>query len=168
MQSSWRLCLPLVVSLLLLTRAAIASPAGPDVLNDTSWTLSVLPGQSLIAGRAATVHFTDGRMHGNDGCNSFGSSYAVVGDRLRIDGRLLSTRMACPAAIMRQADVFTSVLARASTFRSDAGRLVLLAGDGEELAILDAQRRDLAGTGWRVTAYNNGKRAVVSVLDVQF
>jgi len=27
MQSSWRLCLPLVVSLLLLTRAAIASPA---------------------------------------------------------------------------------------------------------------------------------------------
>lgn len=163
-QCSLRLRLAFVVGLLLLTCAAVASPTGIDVLNNTSWTLSVLPGQSLIAGRAATLNFADGRVHGNDGCNSYGSSYSVVGDRLRIDGRLLSTRMACPEAIMRQGDAFTSVLGRASGFRNDAGRLVLLAVDGAELAIFDAQRRDLAGSAWRVSAYNNGQRAVVSVL----
>ena len=164
MRWSLRLHLPLVFGLLLRTSAAIAAASGPDLLHNTNWTLSALPGQSLIAGRAATLLFADGRVHGNDGCNSFSSSYSVVGDQLRIDGRLLSTRMACPEPIMREADAFTRVLGRTSAFRSEAGRLVLLADDGEELAILDAQRRDLAGTGWQVTGYNNGKRAMVSVL----
>jgi heat shock protein HslJ len=43
------------------------------------------------------------------------------------------------------------------------GRLVLLDGNGQNLATLEAQATGLAGSQWQVTAVNNGRQAVVSV-----
>jgi heat shock protein HslJ len=37
--------------------------------------------------------------------------------------------------------------------------------DGTGLAVYEAQSQELAGTTWEVTAFNNGKQAVVGVLE---
>jgi heat shock protein HslJ len=42
--------------------------------------------------------------------------------------------------------------------------LILLDAKANTLATFTAQNRSLSGTSWRVTAYNNGKQAVVSVI----
>jgi heat shock protein HslJ len=46
-----------------------------------------------------------------------------------------------------------------------AGKLELLTAEGAVLATFAAQSQSLAGTSWNVTGYNNGKQAVVSVLN---
>lgn len=56
-------------------------------------------------------------------------------------------------------------LTRARGHRVTAGQLQLLAADGTVLATFTAQSESLAGTSWNVTGYNNGKQAVVSVLN---
>jgi heat shock protein HslJ len=65
---------------------------------------------------------------------------------------------------MQQAEDFLIALSNASALRRDARQLVLLDANGKAVAILAAQRRELSGTSWLVTGYNNGKQAVVNVL----
>jgi heat shock protein HslJ len=71
--------------------------------------------------------------------------------------------MACPPDVMAQADAFSAALNRASTRRLADGRLQLLGDDGTVLASFVPQPATLAGTAWRVSAYNNGRQAVTSV-----
>lgn len=72
--------------------------------------------------------------------------------------------MACPTARMKQAEAFMSAIHQVRTYRIEDGNLLLLDAAGGMLAKLAPQRQELAGSAWRVTGYNNGKQAVVSVL----
>jgi heat shock protein HslJ len=72
--------------------------------------------------------------------------------------------MACPPEVMQRAAEYTSRLGAARSYRVEAGQLQLLGPDGNLLAALVPQPQGLAGTSWRVTGYNNGRQAVVSVL----
>jgi heat shock protein HslJ len=148
-----------------LAACAAMSPAGhaPE-LSGTAWVLSSLPGQSLLPDATVTARFEGGRVQGTDGCNRYASPYSAAGSTLQVGPRGPSTQMACPPAVMQQAEAFMSVLAGTRTYRIAAGQLQLLTADGTVLATLAAQSRALAGTSWRVTGYNNGKQAVVSVL----
>jgi heat shock protein HslJ len=133
-------------------------------LDGTAWVLAALPAQALVPGTNVTARFEGGRIQGTDGCNRYTVPYTATGRTLQVGSRGAATLMACPPAVSKQAEAFMSALTRASSHRIEGGRLQLLAADGAVLATFDAQSQTLAGTSWRVTAYNNGRQAVVSTL----
>jgi heat shock protein HslJ len=137
----------------------------PSDLIDTAWTLSALPGRDLVAGSQVTLTFADGFAHGSDGCNRYRAPYTVDDAGFRLSGETATTMMACAEPLMQQAAAFADALSGARAVRTNEGRLVLLDAGGGTLATFARQSRDLAGTAWRVTGYNNGKQAVVSVRD---
>ena len=153
-----------VAGLLAAACTSMAPAADSPTLDGTAWVLSSLPGRTLVPGTTATLQFEGGRAAGSDGCNRFSTSYAVDGATLKISPSGAMTQMACPPAIMEQARAVMASLQGASTYRVDAGQLLLVGADGAVVASFAPQSQALAGTSWRVTGYNNGRQAVVSVL----
>jgi heat shock protein HslJ len=148
-----------------IASCAAVPPAGDaPSLDGTAWTLASLPGTAPVAGATPTAEFQGGRIAGTDGCNRYTGSYEAIGGVLRVS-RLASTMMACAPDVAAQAKAFTDALTAAGAFRVVDGRLELLAADGTVRAALAAQSLDLSGTSWRVTMLNNGRAAVVGVLD---
>jgi heat shock protein HslJ len=145
-----------------MTHAADPPPA--PLLEGTSWTLSALPGRTLLPGVTATLRFESGRATGSDGCNQYGGSYEAAGNGFRLRGDLVSTQRACAPAVQQQAQAYTAALRAARAIRLEGSVLSLLDAQGQPLATLAAQDQGLADTTWQVTGYNNGRQAVVSVL----
>jgi len=140
-----------------------SSAEAPD-LTGTAWVLSSLPGQSLVPDSAVTLRFDGVRAQGTDGCNRYTTTYMAQGAALTFGSRGASTMMACPPELMKQAEAFTTALARVRSHRVAGGRLELLSAEGAVVAAFAPQPAGLARTSWRVTGINNGREAVVSVL----
>jgi len=162
--STVRVMANLAVICLLAACATLSPAANPSELNGTGWVLSALPGHSLVADSTVTSRFEGGRVQGTDGCNRYTTSYTATGSTLQVSSKAASTQMACPPALMKQAEAFMSALTTARAYRIAAGHLQLLTASGTVLATLAPQSQSLAGTSWSVTGYNNGRQAVVSVL----
>jgi heat shock protein HslJ len=149
--------------------AALLAAAGAAVASDqpslpgTGWVLSGLPGRTLVPGATATIRFEADRAHGTDGCNRYSSRVTVSAGAIHFDPSAASTQMACPQDVMDQASAFRGALLGANAWRMEGGQLQLLDG-AAVLATFAPQAKALAGTSWRVTGYNNGRQAVVSVL----
>ncbi len=155
--------LPIAIALLTACTAMPPAREAPS-LDGTSWVLSNLPGVPLVADAPATLRFDDGRAAGSDGCNRFTVGYTTQGSAIDFPQRAASTQMACPPPIMKQADAFMAALTGARSYRIAEGRLQLLAADRTVRATLVAQAQTLAGTRWSVTAINNGKGGVASLV----
>jgi len=152
-----------VLAGLLSACAAMSSNTDAPSLEGTAWMLATLPGRTLLPGSSISLRFEAGRASGTDGCNRYTVPYTASGSTLQV-GSAASTQMACPPEVMQQARAFMASVTGASSYRVDAGQLQLLGADGAVLASLAPQAQGVAGTSWRVTGYNNGKQAVVSVL----
>lgn len=135
--------------------------AQPSPLDGTAWVLASLAGQQA-SGTNATMRFEGGRATGSDGCNRFSTTYTASGASLQFAPSGISTQMACPAPVMKQAAAFTNAMSRTRNHRIQAGQLQLLGEDGGVLATFDPQSLTLAGSSWEVTGFNNGRQAVVS------
>lgn len=133
-----------------------------DALEGTSWVLAELAGRPST-GEALTARFESGRVFGTDGCNRYSASFSASGSEIAF-GPGMSTQMACAPEVMAQAQSFREALENARRFRIVDGRLELLSSDGERLMIMAAQATSVVGT-WEVIAFNNGREAVVGVLD---
>ena len=156
------------VLMLLPVREALAgmdSSNEPAALNGTAWTLSALPGRALVPGSQVTLQFANGTIQGTDGCDRYHGPYTAHADGFRLSGNVASTTMACPEPLMQQATAFIGALSQARAARIEGHQLALLDANGEVLATFAPQNRDLSGTAWQVTGYNNGKRAVISLLN---
>lgn len=144
--------------------AAGDDPPAP-ALTGTNWVLVEPSRPGSETGSAITLRLEpDGRLRGTDGCNRYGGTYTVDGAVIRISGKLMGTRMACPGSLQTRAGEYTQSLVKAATFSIDNRLLVLSDSSGERLAIFQADSAELAGNSWRVTGYNNGRHAVTSVL----
>jgi len=132
-------------------------------IDATAWVLTTLPGTAVPPVDMPTLRFESGRALGSDGCNRYNAPYTAVDGRLQIGPNGASTLMACPEPASRLAAFFNAALARVQSYRLDGQSLVLRDAGGATLASFAAQGTELAGTTWRVTAYNNGQQAVVSV-----
>lgn len=143
---------------------AIAASGEKPNLDGTGWVLTALPGTALLPDQPVTLWLQKGRVHGSDGCNRYSAPYAADADSFRLSAPLVSTKMACPGPVMRQAEAFLSALTNARGAKGSAKQLVLVDADGKPVATFDVQNQELAGTSWQVTAYNNGREAVISVL----
>ncbi len=137
-------------------------------LEGTQWRLVELqhPSGTLSAPKAAaSVKLVDGQFTGSTGCNRLGARYTLQPPSadIRIDAGALSM-MACPDDAMEQENSFMANLERTTSYRIDGSRMVLRASNGDVLMAFElSEPPALVGTRWKVTGYNNGRGAVVSV-----
>ena len=140
----------------------------PPALDGTHWRLAALPGWAMDRAVPVTLHVDGARAFGSDGCNRYIASITVGQADLRFAGRPAGTLMACPDEVQRRADAYRRALSDVRRYRvRDAGpdrRLELLDAEGRVLAAFAAQSQSLAGMQWDVTAVNDGRGAVVSLV----
>ncbi|MCA3180002.1 MAG: META domain-containing protein [Burkholderiaceae bacterium] len=138
-------------------------PAAPPPFEGTAWTLASLEGRPVPSGSDATLRFEGERVSGSDGCNRFAGPWSGRGTSLRIGPNLAATQRACPDAQRALADAYGRALIGATAWRIDGTTLRLLGDGGTPLAALEPQPTGLAGTAWRIVAYNTGRQSVTSV-----
>lgn len=141
---------------------ALTVAAPPSRLENTAWVVERLGDRPPLGGTSLTLRFENGRVAGSDGCNRYGAPVTLRGSNLQVSPRGLSTKMACPPAVMRQAEIFQMALRNSRGFRVGGERLRLLATDGRPLLVLVPQSQQLVGREWRVAGFNNGRQALVS------
>jgi heat shock protein HslJ len=141
----------------------------PLPLEGTPWVLttynngenamvSVLPNTFVSAG------FDDGQISGSAGCNNYFGAYEATEGAINI-GPLASTMMLCPDPVNEQERLFLAALESAATYQIIANRLELISAEGALAAMFHAAEPvELPGTAWNVTAYNNGRGGVTSVI----
>jgi heat shock protein HslJ len=154
----------LAASVFLSACAPMTTAAESPPLDGTSWLLASLEGQPSLADTSVTMQFENGVVAGSDGCNRFRNTFSAAGGHIELGSRGASTMMACPPAVMKQAEAFTVALGKAKSYRVSGSSLELLGADGTVLAAFAAQSQRLAGTSWKVTSFNNGRQAVVSTI----
>lgn len=139
---------------------------GADAIAGTHWQLTELDGKPLVKDSVVTASFADdGVVTGSGGCNRFRAAYTISDNTIKIDEAIGATMMACAEDVMAQETAFFATLSTAGTFTMTAEVLTLANADGTEVAKFAVQSQDLAGTNWKVISYNDGKQAVVSVIE---
>ncbi len=120
-------------------------PGSGDTLSGTAWVLTDLPGQDEVRDRPlTTMQFAGGRIQGSDGCNRYSVSYMATERELLVGSDMATTKMMCPAAVMKQATAFRNVLAAARTFMKEGRRLILVDGRDRDLAVFRVEGDRLA------------------------
>jgi heat shock protein HslJ len=136
-----------------------------STLAGTSWIMSSLNGALPVADAAVTLALgVDGSASGSDGCNRYWTTYEQDGQNLTFKQPMAGTLMACEKPVMAQATEYREALATVTSFMMSARQLVLFAGDDIVLTYI-ADAATLEGTSWDVVNYNNGREAVVGVLE---
>jgi heat shock protein HslJ len=149
---------------------AASAAAAPTGLEGTDWELVRVQGpDGMIEApgndehRGALLRFDDGRMSGTGGCNRLLGGYRRTGDGLRFEPNIAGTMMACPPPLMAREQAVVEALNRVAGYRVEDGLLTLSADDGRTLLVFKVRREvPLAGTQWRLTAFNNGRGGVES------
>jgi len=100
------------------------------------WIAEQVGGAALPTEPLVTLQFgADGRAAGKGGCNQYSGPYQTTGDAISF-GAMISTKMACDAAIMEREQAYLDMLARVSSYelRNDA-ELMLIADDGKRIRL---------------------------------
>jgi heat shock protein HslJ len=146
------------------TSGSATAPRATD-LAGRSFASTSVEGHRLVPGSQVTIAFDGERLSANAGCNTHVGPWSIADGRLRTDGDLALTQMACEEPLMRQDDW----LAR---FLEDAPRAAL---DGDDLTLADeaatielteaAPRgpRPIVGTRWQLTSIGERDGTVASV-----
>ena len=119
---------------LLLSGCIGSQPSEVVDLDGTAWVLKDLNGINLVDEGRPTLDFESGQISGNSGCNHYGGSYNIEGDRIVIEG-LFWTEMACmePAGVMEQEQNYLDLLQNVDQFKLQEDKLILLNAEGKEL-----------------------------------
>jgi len=161
-----RLVLSCCVGIMILAACTSSGAQQGGNLTGKVWALTELMGKAPLAGTGISAEFTaDGTVAGSAGCNRYSGTYTVSGGNITFSTQLAMTMMMCEQPVMDQESAYMQALGEAKTFAVNGDQLTLTGGDGTKLAVYKAQSQDLAGTNWEVTAYNNGKQAVIGVLE---
>jgi putative lipoprotein len=103
-----------------------ASTPKVDLIGGT-WVAEDIDGAGVIDNAQSTVQFSsDGRISGRGACNSYGGTVDLKGAQIII-GELLSTKMACPEAVMDQEARFMAALQATRTYRMEEGNELVFA-----------------------------------------
>jgi len=165
MNKNW-LVLGFCVGIMILTACASSGSQQGGDLTGKVWALTELMGKAPLAGTGISAEFTaDGTVAGSAGCNRYSGTYTVSGGNITFSTQSAMTMMMCEQPVMDQESAYMQALGEARTFAVKGDQLTLFGGDGTGLAVYEAQSQELAGTTWEVTAFNNGKQAVVGVLE---
>jgi len=165
MNKNW-LVISLSVGMMILAACTSSGSQQGGDLTSKVWALTELMGQAPMAGTGISAEFTaDGKVSGSAGCNRYSGTYTVSGGNITFSSPMASTMMMCEQGVMDQESAYLKALGEAKTFAVKGDQLTISGGDGAQLVVYNAQSQDLAGTSWEATNYNNGKQAVVGVLE---
>ncbi|MFL5733283.1 MAG: META domain-containing protein [Chloroflexia bacterium] len=106
----------------------------PAEVVQTEWILryfnSSLKADTDVAGVGLSIKFeADGTLSGFSGCNNYSGSYTVSGQQLTIGKDLITTRMACTAALSTLESRYLRLLPTVKSYSATASRLQLVYGD---------------------------------------
>ena len=147
------------------TPPASQAGSGGD-LTGKVWALTELEGVPPVADTGISAQFSpDGKISGSAGCNRYSGTYTISGNSITITSSIASTMMMCDDAIMEQESAYLKALPEAKTYEINGDQLTLTGAENNKLAGYKAQSQDLAGSSWEPTAFNNGKQAVIGMLD---
>lgn len=110
-------------------------------------------GRTLVPGSEVTIELEAKRLHANAGCNGLVGAWSIEDGRLRTDGDLAQTQMACEEPLMRQDGWLGAFLASAPQIALAGDELTLM-GDGATIRMRERAPtgpRPIAGTRWRLT-----------------
>ncbi len=93
----------LVIALLILTACSSASPDIAGEWKLVSYGDAANPTPAL-PDVDTTIKFESGQMNGNVGCNGFGGTYELGGDKITFSG-IMSTMMYCEESMMQEQGV---------------------------------------------------------------
>jgi heat shock protein HslJ len=137
----------------------------PGSLEGPTWRLVSLSGKEeramATSPRGVTARFLSGRVEGFSGCNSYGGTYTIEGDRVTL-GPLTGTMMACPEPAMALENAFKAAFVGTIRFAIAEDRLTVMTEAGGTLVFQAESPAALEGVTWEITGFNNGRRAVVS------
>jgi putative lipoprotein len=109
--------------------AAADSPVG-------RWLAEDILGGGVIDNAQTTLEIAeDGRVSGRGGCNGYGGTATIDGDKLSFSP-LAATQMACAEALMNQEQKFFDALGRVATFRLVPAEQKLLLLDAEGATVV--------------------------------
>lgn len=118
----------------------------PTALTGTEWqALAYNNGkgglQSVVANSTVTAKFgTDGSLAGNGGINQYSTTYTTSApDKMTIDAKIVSTKMAGPDDVMAQETAYLAALPQTATYEIDGDTLWLRDANGAALAEYVAQ-----------------------------
>jgi heat shock protein HslJ len=125
-----------VVILAFVLLSACIAGTGNDPLAGTSWKLVSLNDMPVLKGPELTIRFSDGQIAGSSGCNSFGGSYKINGQKLTTSS-MVSTMMACvDPGLMDQEQSFLGYLQDARSFKLSADQLQIFHLNGKALTFV--------------------------------
>ncbi len=117
-----------------------SAPPGGDPLKGTAWSLASINGAAPLTGTMQTLTFSDGRISGSGGCNSYGGTYSLEGGKIQIKD-MFSTLMACmdPQGLMDQEASFFNSLGNAQSYQVNKNSLQIHTTDGTTLDFVPAR-----------------------------
>ncbi len=122
--------------LLLIGASVLPGWAGvtPEGLTGTSWLVEDIGGAGVIDFARTTISFSeDGRVYGDTACNRYNGGVTLDADRMSF-GPLISTKRACPEAVMNQESRFLEAMGKVESWALDEnGLLFLYDADGQPL-----------------------------------
>ncbi|MGW0712336.1 META domain-containing protein [Streptomyces sp. NPDC002643] len=131
------------------------SNATKSAVTGIRWTVDSLTvdGKTEQAPESAYLKIADsGEVDGNYGCNGFGSTAAVEGDRIAFE-QFMATEMACADVNMDFEESLASTLSSGElTAEKTDGTLTLTSEDGAVIELTEEKPADLYGTKWQVDA----------------
>lgn len=135
-----RKLLTVVTLVIALVLAGCAADKTPGVsLTGTRWVLTGLKTEPALPDTSVTIEFSNGRISGSDGCNSYGGSVIMKGSQIRVGEDIVSTLMACADPIMQQSSAFYEALKQSTTYKVNGQQLMLLDASGQTLATFARQ-----------------------------
>lgn len=109
-------------------------PETVNSVNNTGWLLESLDGQAVLGEAQVTINFENDRFYGTDGCNQYNGSVKLDGEKISIDDKIATTRMACEESVMQQGSEYLYMLVQAATYKVSDQQMLLLDKDGKTLA----------------------------------
>ncbi len=130
--------------------AACGDRKAAPPLEDTEWRLVAIEGRPLTPAERARnprLRLEPDRLQvlGHAGCNRFFGGYRRSGETGLSFEQIASTRMYCMDAMDLEGAVL-GALAKSAEFRISAGRLELMSGSGEPLAVFEPSPSKASGT----------------------
>lgn len=164
-------CLALVS---FVSGCATTTDSGTDaLLEGIVWVLTDLPGRDEVRERPVTMQLEAGRIQGFDGCNRYSASYMATEREILIGSDMVTTKMMCPSATMKQAAAFRTALAGARTFIREGSRLIFSDSHGRDVAVFriegdrlsDVPSRDLLLCGSSEVVVEYGHHTLLLTID---
>ena len=122
-------------------------------------------GAAPVDETSVTLFFgEDNKAGGNASCNTYSGTYKVTGSSLTFE-QMMSTMMACEPAINEQEQSYLKVLGETKSYEVTGGNLTLKDASGNALAVFAPYQPSTLEGSWQAIAINNGKQAVVSVMN---